>query len=586
MAKRKKDYYPPMRVGMYVTNLYDADGNAIINLDAFDAELQRRIQAGYITSYAWIVHDKDKVDAEAVILRQKSREEMFVRRVYALREEVLSKEDLQTFVFTDMLRSDHADEAMAYVNERLPEYVVEADKAAHLHAVVITARGKERRVNEVANWFDGIGPTEPAYWELFKDNPGKRGSGARNALDYLIHKHHPDKHQYEVSEVHASFDYASEMEKLMEEEIRHEKMQISRDELRDCLNDIAAGKMTLAQFREKHTDAVYFENATKLNMAAGERMKRYAVMPEHRISAYFGASKDLSDAQRVGGIGKTSIAKAMAYLLAIHEYGAPADMDFEKVANPYIFFAGDAKVSLDKYDNQPIVIYDDFDGDDMKQAFIGRKGIKNFLDPRPHLSSQHKKGSDVVCVAKYVFVTGNSCFNDFIDSVYMVGGKSKKGDTKDQYLRRFNFFVELSSTSCARLYKNRAYHPYPGILNRFYSTDMIRVGVARIWDEDTIMPKESRKLAMNRMVIPMLRDLGLLNLEDVDVPVDGIPDPQMHQLLRELGQITYRHNDYCNLAAEFDDRCYAVMSSEYRHLPEKVDADADDGTMLPFPEED
>lgn len=131
MAKRKKDYYPPMRVGMYVTNLYDADGNAIINLDAFDAELQRRIQAGYITSYAWIVHDKDKVDAEAVILRQKSREEMFVRRVYALRDDILSKEDLQNFVFTDMLRSDHADEAMACFNDFIDGHGVKVSWIVH-----------------------------------------------------------------------------------------------------------------------------------------------------------------------------------------------------------------------------------------------------------------------------------------------------------------------------------------------------------------------------------------------------------------------------------------------------------------------
>ena len=582
MAKRRKNYYPPMRVGMYVTNMFNAENQLRINMTAVTEELDRRLQSGAISAYAWIIHDSDKVDLDTVNQRNEARKEMFIRRVYELREETLVKEDLQSFVFNDLLKSDCAEAAMAYVNERLPEYVVNDPKAVHVHIVVIMARGKERRVNEVANWFNGMGPTEPAYWQLFKDNPGQRGSGARNALEYLVHQNHPHKHPYDPTKVVASFDYAAELQRIMEDEIRHEQMQISRDELRDCLNDITAGRMTLAKFREKHTDAVYIENATKLKMAEEERMKRFAVMPEHRISAYFGASKDLSNSGNVGGIGKSSIAKEFAALLAIHEYGAPADIDFFKESNPYVFFAGDPKVPLDSYAQQPIVIYDDYDGDDMKKAFIGRKGIKNFLDPRPNLAAQNRKGSQVVCTAKYVFITGNSCFDDFIESMYLVNGKSKTNDTKDQYLRRFNFFVELSSSSCARLYKNRAFHPISGIRNRFYSEDMIRVGVSRIWDPDTIIPDDARHLAMQRMVIPMLRDLGLLNLDDVDVPLDGIPDTHMHQLLRELGQITYRHNEYCNLAAEFDDRCYAVMSSEYRHLPE-IEND-DDGTMLPFPE--
>lgn len=122
MAYKNKDYYPTLRVGMYVTNTHDASGNPLIDLTAFDKELKRRFTDGYIVAYAWIIHNQDKVDAEAVEFRRKAREEMFVRKLYELRNEILQKEDLQNFVLSELQNMEQAAEAMTYVNARLPEY--------------------------------------------------------------------------------------------------------------------------------------------------------------------------------------------------------------------------------------------------------------------------------------------------------------------------------------------------------------------------------------------------------------------------------------------------------------------------------
>ena len=463
----KKIYFPKADTMMYVCQLKDpTTGTAWVDIPALEKMLRARLGTTLI-SYAYIVHDRDTVTENDIEDRNNQRLRYLAREYYAALGSDMSKQDLQNFTVSDALHSDALKKAQAVVDAKLPQFVLGATKPAHIH-IVLRLR-ENRKTDVVGRWFEGVAQTQPELLKVFKDNAIRSGDRLKNALLYLVHKNAPEKFQYESTDVHASFDYCTELNNLLEKAALHALYKLTPDEINDEVNRISSGLKTRRDFIEQYSYAVYARNSNNIDKAERHRITHYATPPKCRIVGYFDSAMD--DKAR---IGKTTGAYEIARQIAIYKYDAPAKEHMSiaavKRANPYVFTAS-TQTLFEGYTGQPIVILDDFRAGDLKNAFKSRAAIKTFLDPHPGSQRYNIKFDSVLPTPEFIFISGIDSFRTFIEA--LAGTKAKdEEEEKDmitQFYGRFWFRCTFLDATRYCIYKNREFYP-ANCKERFYST--------------------------------------------------------------------------------------------------------------------
>ncbi len=463
----KKIYFPKADTMMYVCQLRDpATGNVWVDIPALEKMLNSRL-GNTLTRYAYIVHDQDTVTEEDIEDRNNQRLRYLAREYYLALGSDMSKQDLQNFSVSDALHSDALKKAQEIVDTKLPQFVLGATKPAHIH--IVLRLNENRKTDVVGRWFKGVAQTQPELLKVFKDNVAKSGDRLKNALLYLVHENAPEKHRYEPTEVHASFDYCTELNNLLEKAALHALYKLTPDEVNDEVNCISSGLKTRRDFIEKYSYAVYARNSNNIDKAERHRITNFAVPPKRRVVGYFDSAMD--DKAR---IGKTTGAYEIARRIAIDKFGAP-DKDYMtisavKSANPYVFTAS-SQTLFEGYTGQPILVLDDFRAGDLKTAFKSRAAIKTFFDPHPSSQRYNIKFDSVLPTPEFIFISGIDSFRTFIEALAGTKAKNEEEETDmiTQFYGRFWFRCTFLDATRYCIYKNREFYP-ANCKERFYST--------------------------------------------------------------------------------------------------------------------
>ena len=440
---RSGTWYPSARVHHLTMFVYDKQGNLATPESRIIECLQKH--AGGYASYAYALHDKDVYDAQTKFEYEEKNKKTYIERykLLAIAAGVAEDETTETGYMHSAAIDAHAH---AYADDQFPQIEAGQLKPPHWHLILTFTHN--RYVDEVARWFD----LEPNW------NESKTGRGAaESAWTYLVHGHHPNKYQYDPGDVRASFDYKVDLEQRIEKEIRHERYAIDAYDLNDILEEVSIKGLSLREAQERVTIAVYLRNKTLFENARKEYVLRYAPMPLFR-EVFYVESEGIDADHGKGGLGKTVCSKAFAKQLA-REFGADISKHISDLQE-YIYTAGDAKVFLQEYDAQPILLIDEINGADFKRALKGVNGVKSLLDPFPERKSMDKKHGSVVCTAKYIIINGIQSFEAFkrdLASEMFIDGIMQQSEmpVKEQFDRRFWGNIRIINSSEIEFWANR-----------------------------------------------------------------------------------------------------------------------------------
>lgn len=446
MGRRKiksSVWYPRARVHHLTAFMYDKNGDLIMP-ESRIKECLAKHDGGYL-NYAYVLHDKDVYDAEAVYTYKEKNKKTFLDR-YQILAEVANLEKDETSETGYVLNADLESKAREYADKQFPTVEINQLKPAHWHIIVHLSTN--RASDEIARWFD----LEPNWNEV------KTGRGAlESALNYLVHAKDPKKHAYSPEDVHASFDYVNDLEERLEKDEQHEKYRINSEDLNDILEDVALRGLSIRDAQNRSSMAVYLRNKRLFQEARAEYIRNYMPMPLWREVFYID-SEGLDEDHGRGGLGKTACAKAFAKQLS-KEFGGDPSLQISDLQQ-HIYWAGDAKVFLQQYDGQPIVVIDEISGIDMKRALKGVNGVKSLLDPFPERKSLDKKHGDVVCTAKYIVINGIQSFSKFkkeLAGETIVDGVKQESEesVEEQFSRRFWGNIKIVNSSEIEFWINR-----------------------------------------------------------------------------------------------------------------------------------
>lgn len=301
-----------------------------------------------------------------------------------------------------------------------------------------------------------IGDNRPAHWHVmlqFKnaveisgiardfgvsENYVERwqGQGAfLTGIQYLTHEHprqYQDlgKHKYEREEV-----------KFASEEIAQHYWERLDDRTEKLINTLPKAELIEKLMKkinsgEYDLDDVYQKEKSLFNEqeALFKRARRNYLakkpIPTVRSNYYITGN---------GGAGKSVAAKAMARSL------------FPSLPDEKIFFTvGDGRVAFDRYDGQPVIIWDDWRAKDLLSKF-DRGTVWKIFAINPEKISLSVKYGEINLTNTVNIITSVQKFQDFIDELageYVDRNRTKhKKEDKTQGYRRFPVFIEVTKQS-------------------------------------------------------------------------------------------------------------------------------------------
>lgn len=451
MGRKKlyKIFYPSARVHHLVIFVRDKNGNLMMTQERLLECIHKH--DGAFNLFAINLHDSDVYDAEAVYINEEKNKKTFIDRLQVLSDaKGLAKDETTEsgFVYDAELEQ----RAHEYADEQFPKIEVGQLKPVHWH--VVFHFPINRNAGEIARWFKLLnGETLEPNW-----NEVKTGKTALpNALAYLIHAHDKNKFPYSKENVIASFDYVNEIDEQLAREEKLEKFHQTADDINLILERIGNDGLTLKDAKSILSNAVFYRNQQLLERARRDYVLNKMPIPQPRMCFYVD-SEGIDDDYGRGGIGKTACAKAFAKQLAA-EFGADVSKDINDLQE-FIYIAGDAKVFLQDYDGQPIVLIDEINGVDFKRACKGVNGVKALLAPFPERKSIDKKHGAVVCAAKYIIVCGIQSFEAFkkdLAKESKIDGEVQKSEesVKEQFDRRFWGLLHLTTEQVLEILLNR-----------------------------------------------------------------------------------------------------------------------------------
>jgi hypothetical protein len=428
--------------------MLDKDGNLFMTKEQLQKCLDSH-QGGW-SSYAYILHDKDVYDAEACYQHSEKNRKTYLERLMILSDAKGLERDETTesgFVFDEELSRS----AQKYADEQFPPVERNSEKPAHWHVILVF--NTNRKLDEIAHWFVGLnGKKLESNWNEIKTGRG----AAENAWLYLVHARDERKFQYNKDEVIASFNYIDEIEEQIRLDESHEKYHIDDDLFNDVVEEVSHG-LPIKEAIARVSMAKYLSRKRIFDEARRWYILNEAPMPLFR-EVFYVDSEGIDDDHGKGGLGKSACSKALAKQLA-REFGADVSKNINDLQD-FVFIAGDAKVFLQEYDGQPVVLIDEINGTDFKRACKGVNGVKSLLSPYPERKSLDKKHGAVVCTAKYIIINGIQSFEAFkkalakgdkIDGVQ----QDSEDAVKEQFDRRFWGCIHIIDASKLEFWVNR-----------------------------------------------------------------------------------------------------------------------------------
>lgn len=260
-----------------------------------------------------------------------------------------------------------------------------------------------------------------------------QGKGAfLDGIQYLTHEHPRQfqdlgKHKYERSEVRFESEEKANFYWDMLD-TRTEKRLYSlpeKDAIDRVLAKLKSGEWDLTD-AYKDNESLYAKQETLF-----KRSRRLYLankpLPLVRTNYYITG---------VGGAGKSVAAIAMARSLF-------PDLPDEKL----YYIVGDGRVAFDKYDGQPVIIWDDWRARDLLSKF-DRGTVWKIFAVNPEKVTQQVKYGEVVLTNSINIVTAVQSFKDFITDLageYVDSNKTKhKAEDPGQGYRRFPVFIEIA----------------------------------------------------------------------------------------------------------------------------------------------
>ena len=301
-----------------------------------------------------------------------------------------------------------------------------------------------------------IGDNRPAHWHVmlqFKnaveisgiardfgvsENYVERwqGHGAfLTGIQYLTHEHprqHKDlgKHRYEREEVKfASEEIAQHFWERLDDRTERLINTLPKAELIEKIHKkLSNGEYDLDDAYQE--DKILFNEQENLFKRARKNYLARKPIPAVRSNYYITGN---------GGAGKSVAAKAMARSL------------FPNLPDEKIFFTvGDGKVAFDRYDGQPVIIWDDWRAEALLSMF-DRGTVWKIFAINPEKISLSVKYGETSLINTVNIITSVQPFQDFIDGLageYVDSHKTRhKKEDKTQGYRRFPVFIEVSKQS-------------------------------------------------------------------------------------------------------------------------------------------
>lgn len=297
-----------------------------------------------------------------------------------------------------------------------PEHKAGTPKPPHVHVAMEMSRPND--VEVVAKWFN-VPSNFIKFW---------KGQGAfLDAVQYATHEHPNQqalgKYHYPDEEVTANFDFRKALTEREEEKLKYGKNLSPRDRMR---YDVLYNGVTLRQCMEKDR-YLYMDDLEKLKKFRLEYIGMQTP-PNTRINYYV---------EGKGGIGKGLICRAIARNL-FPQYENDED----------IFFSiGGEGVSLDGYDGQPVIIWNDKRAVDLLMALQSRGNVFNVFDTHPTKQNQNIKYGKINLCNVVNIVNSVQPYEEFLNS--LAGeysdrfGNEQQAEDKDQSYRRFPFMILL-----------------------------------------------------------------------------------------------------------------------------------------------
>lgn len=307
------------RIWELQTQIYDVCGRLRIDLNTLYKRLDYLINIGVLINYARIIHNRDRYTEYEV---QEAEKEV----KSGIRKSLVS------------------------IGELKPE---------HIHCCLqfkeaVTLSTVARRL--------GVGESMIRY---IRENKLGEEQTFDDICAYLCHERHPDKTLYFYDDVVCTFDYGEMMRKYVRRQIRKKRISnrikgITSSEFKNKhLNMMAAGEESISSFIDKFGYDAYEANKKHYDNAVAYYMKTRYQGEGFRLTYLITGPST---------VGKTPLAKFLACSI------------FKEIKNPrdVFFCTGDNGATLQSYNGQPVIIWDDYRATDFIQTFQ-RKVIFNSL---------------------------------------------------------------------------------------------------------------------------------------------------------------------------------------------------------------
>jgi hypothetical protein len=315
--------------------------------------------------------------------------------------------------------------------KRNPAAVLGDPKADGYHVAV--ERKSFASVGQIARLF-GVSPSQVEV---------KPQGSFMDLVEYLTHEHPNQlakgKHHYADEEVHASFDWRPALDdhKLARSAKAGQRASLKkRDAIREA---VMLGEMTLKQVRENER-AIYIQDLEKLQKLRQDFMLHQPA-PRHRMNYYIGSP---AGAVRKGRTGKTQLAKLFARMLY---------PDLE--ADECYHVATDARVPLQNYKGQPVIIWDDYSVPGLLAALGSREGVWQVFDDHPSASDANIKYGSVRLVHAVNIIAKTTPYAEYLDGLageYTdASGNVHEAEDRSQSWGRFPVVFEVTPDSIEML---------------------------------------------------------------------------------------------------------------------------------------
>ena len=312
-----------------------------------------------------------------------------------------------------------------------PRAVVGEHKPDHFHIVVQLKN--QASVGQVARGY--------------KLHPGcvrkKEGQGTfLDCIEYLTHEHEKQqklgKHLYADDEVHSNFDWRMAVDErvVARKQGFHSGSAAKKMQIRLAVMN---GEMTLKQVREDDP-GVYVQDLEKLQKLRQDFMLHQPA-PRHRTNYYIGSP---AGAVRKGRTGKTQLAKLFARMLYP-----------ELEADECYHVATDARVPLQNYKGQPVIIWDDYSVPGLLAALGSREGVWQVFDDHPSASDANIKYGSVRLVHAVNIIAKTTPYAEYLDGLageYTdASGNVHEAEDRNQSWGRFPVVFEVTPDSIEML---------------------------------------------------------------------------------------------------------------------------------------